>query len=263
MPLGSLRNEAYERIRGKLALGHWAAGSELSEPMLAEMLGISRTPVREALQQLEVEGLVERTPRRSTFVRMPDRRDILDLYELREALEVYAVSLAATKRTPADLERLHYLCGQIGVIYEEFQRSGAQALNDGKLRRLLAVDMGFHLVLIQVTGNRRLMKIVGDSHVMSRVFGAPRAEHNLKMVRGNHRIHLDILQAVEASDEQGARELMQRHIRQSLDLTLEYFDGKNVEPAAAAAPTEMTMPDYLLDEFKRIGLPTKYLAGNS
>jgi DNA-binding GntR family transcriptional regulator len=263
MPVGSLRNEAYERIRGKLALGQWAAGSELSEPMLAEMLGISRTPVREALQQLEVEGLVERTPRRSTYVRTPDRRDILDLYELREALEVYAVSVAAVKRTPEHLERLRLLAHEISEVYAQFHQNNGRALSDAQLRRLLAVDMGFHLVLIQATGNRHLMKIVGDSHVMSRVFGAPRGEHHLKMVRGNHQVHRDIYEAVERSQPARARELTEQHIRQSLKITLEYFESKKLPPVAEQAPSDVPMPDYLVDEFKRIGLPHKFIAGHA
>lgn len=258
MKVESLRNEAYHRIRAKLALGQLAAGSELSEPKLAEMLGISRTPVREALQQLEVEGLVLRNPKRRTIVRMPDRRDILDLYEVREAVEVFAAALAAERRTPTDLERLGYLCREMKGFAAELQESGAQTLSDAKLRRLLAADMGFHLMLIQATRNSYIMKIVADSHVLSRVFGAPRAKHDLKVVKENYQVHKGILAAVEASDGKKASELMARHIQSTLQETLEYFDSveNGVDNSAQQHSLNM-LPEYLVDEFKRIGLTLK------
>lgn len=256
--LTSLRNEAYDRIRGKLALGQLAAGSEVSEPMLAEMLGISRTPVREALQQLEVEGLVERNPRKRTIVRSPDRQDILDLYELREAVECFAVHLAAKRRTAADLDRLEFLCGEMKRAADELQQSGAKALTEAKLRRLLAADMGFHLLLIQATGNRHIMKIVADSHVLSRVFGAPRQEHNLKIVQENYRIHREILDAVEEGKPTKARELMTAHVQSTLREALEYYDRSRPESETDAKHEQhLLMPAYLLEEFKRIGLPLR------
>lgn len=256
--VSSLRNEAYDRIRGKLAFGQLAAGSEVSEPMLAEMLGISRTPVREALQQLEVEGLVERNPRKRTVVRNPDRQDILELFELREALECYAAMLAAQRRSRADLDRLRFLCREMKRPADELHRSGAKALSDAKLRKLLAADMGFHLMLIQAAGNRHIMKIVSDSHVLTRLFCAPRQEHDLKHVTDNYRVHLGIFEAVEASDPQLANRLMSAHIRQTLQEALEYYDSEHPHDESDGKPLlPAIMPAYMLEEFKRIGMPLK------
>jgi DNA-binding GntR family transcriptional regulator len=256
--LSSLRNEAYDRIRGKLALGQLTAGSEVSEPMLAEMLGISRTPVREALQQLEVEGLVERNPRRRTVVRGPDRQDILDLYELREAVESFAVALAAKRHTAADLDRLEFLCREMKRPVDELQATDAKALSDTKLRRLLAADMGFHLLLIQAAGNRHIMKIVADSHVLSRLFGAPRQEHNLKQVSENYRVHRGIFEAVKSSDANHSRDLMTAHLEATLKEALYYYDScRPGEEIEVRNTLDSIMPAYLLDEFKRIGLPLK------
>ncbi len=258
MKVNTLRDEAYDRIRGKLALGQLQAGSELSEPMLAEMLSISRTPVREALQQLEVEGFVERTPKRSTVVRMPERQDIVDLYELREAMEGYATALAATRRSAADIERLRYLCNEMKKIADTLSRSDAKVLPAAKLKRLLVVDMGFHLLLIQAAGNRHIMKIVADSHVLGRVFGAPRQEHDVKAVSDNHRIHKEILQAIEASKPAQACTLMTSHIRQSLAEALEYFDSVHSESRGQGkAANDVQIPAYLASEFARMGLPLK------
>ena len=250
-----LRDEAYGQIRQKMILGQLPAGSELSEPMLAEMLGISRTPVREALQQLEVEGLVERTPRRGTVVRVPEKQDIVDLYELREALESHAVMLAASRRSPEDLVKLQSLCSEMKNVADAFEKSGDAVLTGELMRRFLASDMGFHMLLIRSTGNRHLMKIVGDSHVMSRLFGTARQEHSLKIVQTAYRVHSDILKAVENSDCAKARELMILHIEQSLHESLEHFEAQRSENSQAeGAVNDLPLPIELLDEFKRIGL---------
>jgi DNA-binding GntR family transcriptional regulator len=230
--------------------------------MLAEMLGISRTPVREALQQLEVEGLVERNPRRRTVVREPDRQDILDLFELREAVECFAVALAAKRRNSADLDRLEFLCREMKRPADELQRVGAKALTEAKLRRLLAADMGFHLLLIQAAGNRHIMKIVADSHVLSRLFGAPRQEHGLKEVSENYQVHRAIFNAVKNSDPVRAHELMTAHLHDTLNQALEYYDSCRPDEVVQVRDTEDSiMPEYLLEEFKRIGLPLKNEAG--
>lgn len=256
--MSSLRDEAYDRIRGKLALGQLTAGSELSEPTLAAILGISRTPVREALQQLEVEGLVERNPRRKTVVRSPARHDIVDLFELREALECYAITLAAKRRTPVDLERLDFLCRELQQPVEELQLSSNYILSEAKLRRLLAADMGFHLVLIQATGNRLIMKIVADSHVLSRVFRAVPHELSLQDVSENYQVHREIYNAVKLSKATRARDLMSAHLRQTMKETLDYYEESQPERKEdRQTPRKSAVPEYLLDEFKRIGLALK------
>src|SRR6201995_3075492 len=82
-----LREQAYKHIHGKLLAGELPAGHVLSEHSLAREIGISRTPVREAIQRLEQEGVLEQIPRYGTVVRRPERRDLEELYQLREALE--------------------------------------------------------------------------------------------------------------------------------------------------------------------------------
>jgi len=139
-----------------MLLGRLSAGSQISEPKLAKMLGIGRTPVREAIQQLQVEGLVERVPRRGTVVRVPKRMDIVDLYELREGLEGYSVKLSARRISSEDLATLRSLCNQIRTIAEEMEKTGRRALDGSGMHRFLAADMGYHLLLISSTGNRHI-----------------------------------------------------------------------------------------------------------
>jgi DNA-binding GntR family transcriptional regulator len=249
----SLRDQAYQRIRGKMVLGGLASGSQISEPKLVEMLGIGRTPVREAIQQLEVEGLVERTPRKGTVVRVPNRDDIVDLYELREGLESFAVRLATQRISATELMRLHAVCIQLKRIAEETASQGETILSDDGMRRFLAADMSFHLLLINAAGNRHIMKLVSDSHVMSRIFSTERQEHTLDIVRAAFQIHSDIFEAVASADANKAAALMVRHIRQSLCEALEhYFQQAEQVQSTSDLLMDLPLPEELLREINRI-----------
>lgn len=249
----SLRDQAYQRIRGKMVMGRLASGSQISEPKLVEMLGIGRTPVREAIQQLEVEGLVERIPRKGTVVRVPNRDDIVDLYELREGLESFAVRLATRRISAPELIRLRTLCNQLKKTADEMVARGDSVLDAEGMRRFLAADMSFHLLLINATGNRHIMKIVSDSHVMSQIFSTTRQEHNLDVVQATYRIHSEILEAVASADAEMAAARMVRHIRRSLCEALEHFFLQaEQEPNDSELLMDLPLPEELLKEINRI-----------
>ena len=108
----SIRERAYLHIQQLLLSGQLEAGSSVSELLLAKELGSSRTPIREAMNQLAAEGLLEQSPNGGMIVAQLGREDIIELYELREALEVYAVGKIARdtteaggSRTPAEPDR--------------------------------------------------------------------------------------------------------------------------------------------------------------
>lgn len=98
--------QAYEIIKGWIVNQDLAPGMKLQEDALADRLGVSRTPFREALSRLAQEGLVTMVPRRGTFVVDLTQEDIVDLYEAREAIEGMAAHLAARRRTPDHLRQM-------------------------------------------------------------------------------------------------------------------------------------------------------------
>ena len=98
-----LTHQAYQHIQAEILAGRFAAGTLISETRIAEELGISRTPVGEAIRTLASEGWVEQQPRRGTIVRSFSRREIIELYELREALETFAAGKAAGSHFRLDL----------------------------------------------------------------------------------------------------------------------------------------------------------------
>src|SRR4051794_18424985 len=92
---GSAREKAYSHIQRKILSGEWAGGSPVSELALSKEMGLSRTPIREAVRQLAGEGFLEQVAGRGIAVAQIRRSDIAELYELREAIEVFAVGKTA------------------------------------------------------------------------------------------------------------------------------------------------------------------------
>src|ERR1700761_1537979 len=150
----SMRKRAYLHIQKLLLSGKLEAGSGISEQMLAKDLGSSRTPIREAMNQLAAEGLLEQSPNGGMIVTQLGREDIIELYELREALEVYAVGkIARTPLRPVDRDRLQSLVEEISVFRKELEESGNEALDEAQMSRLLACDLGFHALLMSLAFN--------------------------------------------------------------------------------------------------------------
>src|SRR5580658_11189176 len=112
----SVRERAYQHIKQLIADGSLEAGWSISELALAKELGSSRTPIREAMKQLDAEGLVEQGPNGGMTVAQLKREDIIELYELREALEVYSVGrVASLPLHPVDRDRLQFVVDQLLV----------------------------------------------------------------------------------------------------------------------------------------------------
>ncbi|MCL6506325.1 MAG: GntR family transcriptional regulator [Bryobacteraceae bacterium] len=221
----SLKRKAYEYIRGKLLSGQLPAGAAISELALAQEIGISRTPVREAIGRLVAEGLLEHIPGRGTVVIHPTRRDIVELYELREALEVYAVGKAARQRLHAeDAAGLRRLCEQIRAMAEELRSSGRARLDENEMQRFLAADMKFHMLLLRAAGNLRIMKVVADTRLLTRIFSYRREGHDAALLEQIHQYHHDVLEAVEAGDAARAMERLGEHIRSSMRERLETYE---------------------------------------
>ncbi|NLX99562.1 MAG: GntR family transcriptional regulator [Rhodopirellula sp.] len=238
----SLRQKAYDYLHEKILRGDLSPGRQISEQSLAAEIGISRTPVREAIRQLAEEGLVVQVPRFGTIVRTPGRRELVELFQLREALEPYAVALAAQSVSAADLDLLESLCRQMRQIAVDLRGVGASALDPSALQRFLSADMAFHMLLIRAAGNRRIAKIVADSRVIASIFGAGRQTHDLGVVARAYGYHRRILHAVRRGDGEAARRWMVDHLRASMAETLEHYRRAEsaVEQQAISA---FTLPD--------------------
>jgi len=216
---------AHRHILNRIANGELSAGTAVSEVSLATELGISRTPVREAIGQLVAEGMLQRS-NRGAVVAQPTRQDIIELYELREALEVYVIGRIATRRLSLRvLEPLEALVEELRVIAAELKKSGKPALEGEELRRFITCDLRFHMLLLQAGGNQRMLKILDSTSVLLRVFSLPREHHTGKLLGEVYRFHRRILDAVAKGSRTDAMQLLGEHIQISLEERLaEYED---------------------------------------
>ena len=229
MGRGNLRQQAYRYLHDRIVTGALPAGRQVSEESIAKEIGISRTPVREAIGELEREGLVTQVPRYGTIIRAPDRQDLVELFELREALEAFAVARAAERISTLDLRTLERRVDEIRNETRTLRRSGRRALDPAALRKVLESDMGFHMTLLRAAGNRRILRSVSESRVLMRIFATRRQDHTLDVLRETDRFHTRILRAVRRRDGETARRLMAQHIRASHREALEHFDRMRAE----------------------------------
>ena len=220
----NLSAKAYRHLHDEIMSGRIGVGDVISELAIAKSLGISRTPVGEAVRLLAREGIVHQVPRYGTVVRNIDRADIEEHYELREALESYAASQAARRASPTDVTRIRELGEATGRWFKDGDGDGSQTLDQDDLRRFLASDMAFHLAIVQAAGNRQIMNTVHASRSILRIFTLRRRQHDRDVVRTAYEFHTNIAAAIAKGDATHASQLMLEHIRESKRSTLELYD---------------------------------------
>lgn len=221
----SIRERAYLHIRHLVAGGQLAAGSAISELQVAKDLGSSRTPIREAMNQLAAEGMLEQAPGGGMLVAHIKREDIVELYELREALEVYAVARVAVMPLHADdKHRLQTLIDSIGVLQKELAKSKKTLLDEAQMKRFIAFDLGFHALLMSMTHNSRLQKIINETRLLISIFAIRRGGHDLPTLKSIELYHQRILDAVVAQNLEEAMTALSEHIRASQQERLLEYD---------------------------------------
>lgn len=225
VPAGSLRERAYAYIQRRIASGEFRPDTVISEVPIAKELQMSRTPVREAINQLVAEGLLEQTPNRGTLVVKLSRQDVVDLYELREALEVYAVRKAAhlTLRS-SDVRRWEDFSEQILQLKKDIQKTSRKTLNSEQMRRFIESDLNYHNMLMRMSANVRIVKVLNDTRLLIRIFGIERPEYDADTLDRIHRQHAEIIAAVRDQNADLASQLLTRHIRTSLEERLQAYD---------------------------------------
>ena len=242
------RQIAYEWIRQKLIRGILSAGDRLSPAALAREIGVSHIPVREAISQLQSEGLVVQLPRRGAFVKTPDRAELVELVELRGVLECHAAARAARRIKDTELDELEGRLNQLRELSDEIRSASANDLLP-PLGRWMLTDLAFHMVLLRAAGNRRIVKVIEDTHVMTHMFGY-RADHPggwadmSAFVADNYAVHRDVYTAVRRHDVEAARHAMAVHMARARKNTLARFDWVH-QPHDADDPLVSDFPDSL------------------
>lgn len=229
--MSTMVNKAYEHVRGRLLRGDFPPGSRLRYATLSKEIGVSATPMREAVGKLASEGLVELLPKRGAIVRRLSRLEMIDTYEIREVLEAYAARRSAERITQAQLRRLRELVRKMRDLAHDFRDSGQPHMSPDTVHQFNAADLEFHMIIIESTRNQQLGKTVGDCHVINRVFECERWESfDLQLVVSAYAFHRRILRALSQRDGERAAQLMKEHIRHGLEVAMAAIDeGKPTE----------------------------------
>ncbi len=228
----SMREIAYLHIQRKIASRALRAGQPVSELPVSKELGISRTPTREAIRQLVAEGVLEEVPGRGVLVVKLDTRDIAELFEVREALEVQAVEKVAGQLTgQLELGNLRKIADEVQELALELDHSGRERLNPEQMTRFEATDLGFHTYLLQMAGNQHSLKIMNGLRVLIRIVASRRVGHGKEALLRIHKDHRDVITAIEANDPDRAAAVLSAHIRASQKERVEQFVQRERESA--------------------------------
>lgn len=188
--------DAYNRIVAEIRAGTLRPGDRLTETELAQRLGISRTPVREAIRQLEGDGLVTHIPRVGAAIRRLDHAEISELYDMRAVLEGTAARFAARAASDVELDELE-------AIHAQMQGAEASDLYD--------LNRAFHAALLDAARNRFLVKSVAAIHTTLLILGPSTMEVGDRAAEAISE-HGAVLDALRRRDQDGAEEAMRAHI---------------------------------------------------
>ena len=196
---------AVQLIRSAIVDGRLQPGERLREEELARELGISRTPVREALLILQTEGLVDAAPNRGAVVRSHDAGDLEDLYQLRALLEGYAARRAAANVSEAAIAELRASC-------ERFE-----ALIDGDVQELVKENLYFHSVILDAARSRRVAELIRKVIELPLVYRSY-IWYSVDQRRISAHYHRQITKALEARDGERAELVMKEHVFEARDV---------------------------------------------
>lgn len=195
-----LRELVFENIREAIINGYLKPGERLMEIQLAEELGVSRTPVREAIRKLELEGFVVMIPRKGAYVTDISIKDIADVFELRWALEALAAELAAERASEEEIEQMERHLLELAKVVEEQD-----------VKKIVEIDTKFHETIYTASRNKRLgqiLSLLGELIQRYRTLTLSKSER-IKVTMEEHRA---IVEALAARDPQRAGRLAQEHI---------------------------------------------------
>ncbi|WP_242157307.1 GntR family transcriptional regulator [Aestuariivivens sediminis] len=199
--------KAYHKVKNMIVSGKLQLGQKIVQDKLAEKLGISRTPLRSALQMLEAESLVESLPRKGMAVKIFSNKEVLEIYDCRIALESMAVKTFVKVSVKSDIEKLYNL-------FKPFLGS-----KDIDVMKYKKADSLFHEMIIKKSGNEFLYKLFnrGNLLICIDLIGLVRSPQETLSE------HMDIIEAIEEKNSKLAEDLIKEHLEKSKKLISRRF----------------------------------------
>lgn len=195
-----LRDVVFKTLRQEILTGNLKPGERLMEIHLANKLGVSRTPIREAIRKLELEGLVIMIPRRGAEVAQISWKSLKDVLEVRRALDALAIELACERMGQDELELLYKAC-------ESFE----EATQTKDTRKIAEADVALHDIIVLSTGNKRLIQLVNNlSEQMYRYrfeYIKDVSQHDVLVQE-----HKEMYRCIQCKDKKAAASVVKKHI---------------------------------------------------
>ena len=197
-----LREIVFEKLRDMIVNGDLKPGERLMEIKLAEMLGVSRTPIREAIRKLELEGLVVMLPRKGAYVADISKKEIMDVLEIRAALDKLATGLAAQRMTKSEKE-------QLKKVLSSFEKN----FKSGNIEGMINDDIKLHDLIYLGAKNEKLQHIINNLREQITRF---RIIYLKEIYRKNENLlkeHKEIVEAIISGDVEKAQRIAEEHIK--------------------------------------------------
>jgi DNA-binding GntR family transcriptional regulator len=228
LPIASVVDQVYEAIRERITSGSLPRGDRIHQEDLAEELGVSRTPVREALRRLAAEGLVEMRTNRGARVADVNRREMNAAYQARLVIEPGAARLAAKQRLPGPLQRM-----------QDALAAQRRAVPD--VGKSFEANREFHLALVQASGNEYLMQFVRRLWVarIGEVIYERQSEATQRMGIDADE-HEEILRVIEAGSGARAESLTRRHLTEAMRRSRDLLGATIAEADDGRIPERLT-----------------------
>lgn len=211
-----LRDVVFTTLRQAILRGELKPGERLMEIQLANKLGVSRTPIREAIRKLELEGLVLMIPRKGAEVAEITEKNLRDVLEVRESLEVLAVQLACERITAESVEELK-------IAAKAFE----DEIEGDDITKIAEADVSFHDIVYQATNNQRLIQLLNNLREQMyryRVEYLKKSEVRPKIIRE----HQELIEYIEVRDKEKAAENICKHIENQVEEVVRTIIEKDV-----------------------------------
>lgn len=213
----SLGQSVYENLKEAIIEGTLVPESRVVETRFAEALGISRTPVREAMHKLEREGLLRQDPKGGFYVVGLTRADIEEAFGIRSVLESYAARLATMRHLEGELAPLEKKLAE----YQDF-------LGQGRMGELPRINTEFHELLYGLSRSPKLVKMIND--IRAQIFRFREVILRIDaMARISHQDHRLMMDAIRAREADRVEQLVKEHILRGQDIVLREFDMTSVQ----------------------------------
>jgi len=201
----SLRGRVFHKLREDILNGKYKEHEELKEVAIGEELGVSRTPVREAFRQLELEGLIQIVPNKGAYVTGINAKDVKDIYMIRSSLEGMCARLATENITPEQLEEL-----EENVYLASFHAS------KGHMEQMAELDNRFHHILYAACDSKMLENLLQDFHQYVIRIRKKTLSTKERGIASNEE-HKQIMEAIKSGDGAEAERLATRHMINAYD----------------------------------------------